>query len=174
MLDDSAAAAPSALDQRIRVATIVVAAIASSVVFFGAIGTVLARQGGTANATLTLGIVSAASFALVGSVLYRRFNYQPIRLRQVFRASGATGLADHLLRTTIVSSALSEAVAVFGLLMGILTGDTYYLYALCAIALLGVLSNFPRAKRWRELSTEIAAQSDAGAATSSFGVGGAG
>jgi hypothetical protein len=56
--------------------------------------------------------------------------------------------------------------------MGFVTGDTYYLYALCAIALMGVLSNFPRARRWRELNSEITAQAGAGAAPTSFGIGG--
>lgn len=162
----------AALDSRIRTSSIIVGAMAVTVIVFGVLGTFLAQSAGPTNPTLTLAIVPAAIFSLLGSVLYRRFNYQPIRLRQVYNGSGESGLADHLLRTTIVSSALAEAVGMFGLVMGILTGDTYYLYVLCAIALLGVLSNFPRARRWRELSSEIAAQSGAGAATSSFGIGG--
>jgi len=107
------------------------------------------------------------------SVIFRRINYQPIRLRQVFDSGGEAGLANHMLRTTIVSAALAEAVGIFGLMLGIMSGDTYYLYALCAIALLGVLSNFPRARRWRELSYEISAQTDAGAPAGGLGIGSA-
>ena len=168
------AGAPDALDRRIRTASVVVGAMAASVVAFAVVGTVTVRaaSGGT-PLSFMLGIVSAAFFALLGSVVYRRLNYQPIRLRQIFEASGESGLADHMLRTTIVSAALAEAVAVFGLLMGTLTGDTYYLYALCAIALLGVLSNFPRARRWRELSSEITARARAEAASGSLGLGSA-
>lgn len=174
MMNRPDAAAPSPLDGGIRVATILVATIAMSVVILAVVGTVVAREANDpVPLTFLIGIVSAAFFALVGSVLYRRFSYHPLRLRQIYEASGERGLAGHMLRTTVVSAALAEAVAVFGLLMGIITGDTYYLYVLCAIALLGVLSNFPRARRWRELSSEITAQSQAGAPSTSLGIGGA-
>jgi hypothetical protein len=169
---DAGASAP--LDQRIRVASILVAAIAMSVVVFAVIGTILAKTSdGQMPAGLLVGIVSASFFALLTSVIVRRINYQPVRLRQVYEAAGEAGLATHMLRTTIVSAALAEAVAVFGLVLGMISGDTYYLYALCAIALLGVLSNFPRARRWRELSFEISAQAGAGAPAGGLGIDGA-
>ncbi len=167
--------ADGALDARIRTTSVIVLALSSSVVAIAAIGTAAARSmSGTPNPALTVAMVSAAFFALVGSVLYRRFNYQPIRLRQVYADSEDSGLAEHMLRTTIVSAALAEIVAVFGLMLGILSGDTYYLYALCAIALIGVLSNFPRARRWRELSSEIATHSAAEVTSGSFQGGSAG
>jgi hypothetical protein len=74
-------------------------------------------------------------------------------------------------RATIVSGSLAEAVGIVGLILGILTGDTYYLYALCAVSLLGVLSNFPRAGRWRDLSAEISKWAHAGNTGSSPGDG---
>lgn len=174
MMNEPDAAASAALDQRIRIASILVAAIAMSVVVFAVIGTVLAKtSGGEMPAGLLVGIVSASFFALLTSVIVRRINYQPIRLRQIYETSGEAGLAAHLLRTTIISAALAEAVGVFGLILGMLSGDTYYLYALCAIALGGVLSNFPRARRWRELSFEISAQAGTGAPAGGLGIGGA-
>jgi hypothetical protein len=174
MMNQPNADASAALEQRIRTASVIVGAIAMSVVALAVVGTIVAESiGGDRPLSFMVGVVSAAFFALLGSVVYRRFNYQPLRLQQVYQAGGEKGLADHMLRTTIVSAALAEAVAIFGLLMGILTGDTYYLYALCGVALLGVLSNFPRARRWRELSSEISAQAKTGAAASSLGIGGA-
>jgi len=174
MMNGPDAGASAALDQRILVASILVAAIATSVVVFAVIGTILATtSGGAMPAGLLVGIVSAAFFALLTSVIVRRINYQPVRLRQVYEAAGEAGLATHMLRTTIVSAALAEAVGIFGLMLGIMSGDTYYLYALCAIALLGVLSNFPRARSWRELSYEISAQTDAGAPAGGLGIGSA-
>jgi hypothetical protein len=165
---------PDALGRRIRSASLLVAAIAASVVALAGVGTVVTRAaGGGAPLSFMVGIVSTAFFALLGSVVYRRLNYQPERLRRAFAAGGEPGLADHMLRTTIVSSVLAEAVAILGLLMGIMTGDTYYLYALCAIALLGVLSNFPRTRRWRELSSEITARTQAEAASGGLGIGNA-
>ncbi len=163
------------MDRSIRTAGILVGAIAMSVVLFAVIGTIVAKQvaAGETPQVFLLAVVSASVFAMLGSVVFRRLSYQPLRLRRIYETSGESGLASHMLKTTIVSAALAEAVGVFGLLMGVVTGDTYYLYVLCAVALWGVLSNFPRARRWRELSSEIIAQSRAGATSESLGIGSA-
>jgi F0F1-type ATP synthase membrane subunit c/vacuolar-type H+-ATPase subunit K len=148
--------AKSSLDRGLHTASILVVVFAASVVLFGAVGSFLAAgDRGPTPAALPMAIISAAFFALVGSVAYRRVNFQPIRLHHLLEATGEGGLANHLVRTTVVSAALAESVGLFGLVLGLVTGDTYYLYALCAIALLGVLSNYPRADRWRDLLARV-------------------
>jgi hypothetical protein len=158
------------VDKAVQVASILVVAFSASVVVFGVVGTFLAiGDRGPVPAVIPLAIISSAFFALVASVAYRRLSFQPIRLQRVYEASGEAGLANHLVRTTVVSAGLAESVAIFGLILGLMTGDTYYLYALCAIALLGVLSNFPRAGRWRTLRTEVGTNAAAGATSGNFG-----
>jgi hypothetical protein len=159
------------LEQRIRTAAIVVAALAFSVVMMAVVGTLVAPRAGDAPAPVSFFFVAGAFFAMIGSVAVRRLMLQPLRLVQVYERSGESGLADHAFRVTIISAALAESVGAIGLVLGIVTGDTYYMYALCFIALLGVLSNFPRARRWRDLSAEISMRTQAGAASSSFGAG---
>jgi len=142
MMNAPTGASTSIVDRSVALASIVVITMAASVVMF----------------------VAAAFALLVGSVLYRRTSYQPARLIRVFTKSGEAGLAQQLVRATIISGSLSEGVGIIGLVLGILTGDTYYLYALCAVGLLGVLSNFPRASKWRELSADITKWAQAGSA----------
>lgn len=164
----------SALDRGIQVASILVVAFAASVIVFGVVGAFLAEgDRGPVPAVIPLVAISAAFFALVGSVAMRRLSFQPLRLQRLYEAAGEAGLANHLVRTTVVSAALAEAVSLFGLVLGLMTGDKYYLYALSAIALLGVLSNFPRAGRWRNLRAESGMHEAAGVTSGNFGGGGA-
>lgn len=161
----------SVLDQRITAASIVVAALAGGVVIMGIVGTFVGPRVGDAPPSVAISLVAAAFFSMLGSVLIRRILLQPYRLVQVYEGGGEAGLADHAFRVTLISAALAEAVGVIGLVVGLLTGDTYYMYALCFIALVGILSNFPRARRWRDLSAEISVRTRAGATSSGFGAG---
>ena len=170
MMHQSDAASP-VLDRRIQSATIVVAALAFSVVMMAVVGTLVAPDANEVPPTSSLFFVAAAFFAMLGSVIVRRLMLQPARLVQVYGRSGEAGLAEHAFRVTIISAALAEAVGAIGLVLGLVTGDTYDMYVHCFIALLGVLSNFPRARRWRELNAEISMRTQAGAASGSFGTG---
>ena len=83
------------MDRSIQTAGVLVGAIAMSVILFAVIGTVVAGRsaGGAVSQTLLLGIVSASVFAMIGSVLYRRLSYQPLRLRRIYETSGESGLS---------------------------------------------------------------------------------
>ena len=162
-----------ALDARIRTASILVLVIAMSVILFAVIGTVVSGQQAaapSANAML-LPLVGAALLTLVASVMFRRVNFAPSRLLSVHARGGEKGLAEHMFRTTLISSALGEGVAIFGLILGIVSADMYYAYVLCGIGLMAVLSNYPRARQWRELSTEITQRAQSGSTSGSFGQG---
>ena len=161
-----------AIDKAVASTSVLILAFCGAVVGFAIVGTVVApgQQGG-AGMQVVYALVLAAFGALVGSVLFRRISLQPARLASAYYAGGESALAQVLVRTAIVSGALAESVGIFGLIIALLTADTYYLYALCAVALIGVLSNFPRASKWRGVVAEIATAADAGAVGSSFGKG---
>lgn len=166
MMNAPTGASTSIVDRSVALASIVVITMAASVVMFGIVGTMVTATRSAEGLAMpaSVGLVAAAFALLVASVLYRRTSYQPARLIRVFTKSGEAGLAQQLVRATIISGSLSEGVGIIGLVLGILTGDTYYLYALCAVGLLGVLSNFPRASKWRELSADITKWAQAGSA----------
>jgi len=168
----SSSSATPVLDARIRTASVVVLAMAMSVILFAVVGTAIRPDSPNPAAdALLYPLVAAALLTLVASVIIRRISYQPARLLAAHAAGGEPGLADLLLRVTIVSSALGEAVGILGLILGIVSADMYYAYVLCGIALLAVLSNFPRARQWRDLSTEITQRARSGTAGGGFGQG---
>jgi hypothetical protein len=171
MMGQTDTAATSVLDKRLQTASIVVAALAMSVLLFAVAGTFVAPRAGDTPPSLSFGLVAVSFFLMLASVFARRVMFTPAKLTEVYEKGGEAALGDYVFRVTIVSSALAEGVGAIGLVLGLVTGDTYYMYALCFIALLGVLSNFPRARRWRDLSADLSARTRAGASPSGFGVG---
>ncbi|MBK6316850.1 MAG: hypothetical protein IPF53_21830 [Blastocatellia bacterium] len=172
-MDAGATSATPTLDARIRTASIVVLAIAMSVVMFAVVATMMAtgESPGPAAGMLLVPLVVAALAALVASVMIRRVSFKPARILSVHANGGEKGLAELMFRITIISSVLGEAVGIFGLILGIVAADMYYAYVLCGIALMAVLSNYPRARQWRELSTEITQRARSGSTSGSFGHG---
>jgi hypothetical protein len=150
--------ASAKLENAIATARTLVLALAMSVGLYMLVGTFVAQEGdsGADVATYRIPLVSIAFASLIASVMYRRVNLLMARLEQVHTARGEAGLARHLLTTTVVSAALGDVVGICGLLVGILTGDTYTMYALCAAALIAILFSLPRANGWREAYRQIA------------------
>ncbi len=173
MMDASPMSATPALDARIRSASVLVLVLALSVITFAVVGTVASNQAVAVPSAgaLLFPLVGAALLTLVASVMVRRVNFQPARILAMHGQGGEKGLAEHMFRTTLISSALGEAVGIFGLILGIVSADMYYAYVLCGIGLMAVLSNYPRARQWRELSTEITQRAQSGSTSGSFGQG---
>jgi hypothetical protein len=173
MMNEAPISATPVLDARIRTASVLVLALALSVIAFAVVGTVASSRtvAVPAAGALLLPLVGAALLTLVASVMIRRVSFQPARILSVHAQAGEKGLAEHMFRITLISSALGEAVGIFGLILGIVSADMYYAYVLCGIGLMAVLSNYPRARQWRELSTEITQRAQSGSTSGSFGQG---
>ena len=156
---------PAGLERAITTTRIIVLALAMGVGIYMTVGTIVAQQGATRGAldTSRIPLVSIAFAALISSVMYRRFNLLFARLELIHAAKGDAGLVNHLFTTTIISAALGEAVGICGLLVGLLTGDTYTMYALCATSLIAILFSLPRANGWREAYSHITTRARAGA-----------
>lgn len=171
------AAAPTSptpvLDSRIRTASVLVLVFSMSVIMFAVVGTIVVgqRTPSSGENSLLAPLVGAALLTLVASVMIRRVSFQPARLLAAHATGGEQALADLMFRITLISSALGEAVGIFGLILSIVSADMYYAYVLCGIALMAVLSNYPRARQWRELSTEITQRAQSGSTSGSFGQG---
>ena len=145
------------LDRAIMAGRVIILALTASVVAYVVIGTLVVQAGAArSNAGLVgLGLATVGFFALVGSVTFRRINLAPLRLQVVYNAQGATGLVDHLMRTTIISAALGEIVGIAGLVLGILTGDARNMTAFCLVSLAAILLSLPRPNGWREAYESI-------------------
>ena len=157
-------AGDSRLERTIATCRTILFALASSVFVYVVVGTIVSQQDAAAQPSNTyrIPLVAGALGALVGSVMFRRLNLSFTRVSQIHATKGASGVIDHLFRTTIVSAALGEAVGIFGLLVGILSADTYTMYALCAAAVVAILFSLPQANGWRELYQQISVRGAAG------------
>lgn len=154
-------------DRSTQMASLIVFAFTSTVVMLVLVGSMIVQPVESPATQVAFPLVIGAFGAMVASVLFRRINLNPFRLRAIFSKKGGTGLASHLFTVTIVSAALAESVGIFGFVLGLLTGDRYYFYVLSVISCIGILLNFPRARRWRDLMTEISTTAQAGG--TSFG-----
>jgi hypothetical protein len=148
---------PAKLESAIVTARMVVLALASSVGLYLLVGTFVVQAGaaGSDGPTYRVPLVSVAFAALIASVMFRRVNLMLARLEQVHIAKGDAGLASHLFSSTVISASLGDVVGICGLGVGIMTGDTYTMYALCAAALIAILFSLPRANGWREAYRQI-------------------
>jgi len=66
------------------------------------------------------------------------------------RESGERPPAQSLLAATVISLALAESPAIFGLVLFLLGGDRWDFYGFAAFALLLVLVVFPRHNEWQD------------------------
>lgn len=154
------------LERAIGSGRVVVFALATSVLVYLIVGTLVIQSGGFRSDTGTVraGLVTLGFFALVGSVTWRRMNLSPLKLEVVYGAKGEAGFVDHLWKTMLVSAALGEAVGIAGLATGILTGDTRAMNVFCVISLAAILLSLPRANGWRDAYNQIVDRGRAGAA----------
>ncbi len=67
-------------------------------------------------------------------------------------ANGALGLVGRLQTSAIVALALCEAVALYGLVLFMLSGRAIDYYIFAALALVGFVLYFPRQEAWQELA----------------------
>jgi len=157
---------PERLERAINTSRILIFALASSALMFVVIGTIVAQQLSSEGdvATYRVPLVALAFCALIASVMYRRFSLATLRLEQIYTAKGVAGFVDHLFRSTLISAALGEAVGVFGFLLGVLTGETDKMYALCAASLAAILFSLPKANGWRDLYQQVSARAPVGSA----------
>jgi hypothetical protein len=84
----------------------------------------------------------------LSSVVLRRTQLGPGKLHEVGSARGGQGVARHLLNFTLISAALGEAVAILGLMLTMLSGDSMDVIRLAAVALVVVLLAYPRRTSW--------------------------
>lgn len=89
----------------------------------------------------------AVLLALV-SIWLRRALLAPARLERTGAERGSPGVARHLLNATLLSAALGEAVALIGLMLTIITGDSTEVLRLGVVALAMVLLGYPRRAAW--------------------------
>jgi hypothetical protein len=87
-------------------------------------------------------------FLGVGAIVFRRTRFSAMRLQDIAALRGVSGLLETLQTTTVIVSVIAAVIAVFGLLISIMTaaGTDMLYYGVIAIAVL--LYCYPRRAAW--------------------------
>ena len=84
----------------------------------------------------------------IGAVVWRRTKFQPMRLQDIFGLAGVSGLLKTLEKTTIQLAILGAAIAAVGFISTLVTGNEWYTYLACAVAVLVFVYCYPTKSSW--------------------------
>ena len=84
----------------------------------------------------------------LGAVVWRRTKFQPMRLQDIFALAGVSGLLKTLEKTTIQLALLGAAIASIGFIATLVTGNEWYTYLGCAVAILVFVYCYPTKQSW--------------------------
>ncbi|MFL6253934.1 MAG: hypothetical protein ACJ74T_02850 [Pyrinomonadaceae bacterium] len=99
----------------------------------------------TAANTLRLVIV----FLGIGSLVYRRTKFSAMRLQDIGALRGATGLLETLQMTTIIVALIGALIAIFGLVISIMTSAGTDMLYFGVIAFAVLIYCYPRRAAWQ-------------------------
>ena len=136
----------------------IVLAVGISILVLTAVGFWL---GGSRTATrmgqMPVSFVVGVIFLALGATALRRTQFRWLRLQAVGILRGVEGVLKHLLRMTVIVAALAEAIGVLALLVGIFAGEQFYVLIFGLVAMVVLLSSYPRLLAWERTAEYFAA-----------------
>jgi MFS family permease len=142
--------------QALRTATIIAAAVTATLLVYAFVVEALpiVEPGFSGLLAGSQSIIDILRYGLGGVTLSIAFLVPLLRRRLTSRAppreSGARPPAQSLLAATVISLALAESPAIFGLVLFLLGGNRWDFYGFAAFAVVLVLLVFPRHNEWQD------------------------
>jgi hypothetical protein len=102
------------------------------------------------NAPLDMAVRITILICGLGSVVLRRTRFSAMRLQDIAAVRGISGLLATLERTTIQVALLGAAVALFGFIATLMTGNDFYGYGAGLVGLVVLLYCYPTLKSWQQ------------------------
>lgn len=84
----------------------------------------------------------------LGAMALRRTKFATMRLQDIGALKGASGLLITLQRTTLQVAGLAAVIAVVGFVAMLLTGNAFYSYGACLVAIAVLLYGYPVRSSW--------------------------
>lgn len=145
------------LEKRYRVAALIAAAQAFSVLVMIALAWFLAARSDNSITGSALNALWMMILLLgVGTFVLRRVLFSWERLKNVALLKGISGLLAALQTNTIILNSLAETIAVVGFLIAVLSGNKWEMFRAGAIALIVFLLTFPRKSVWEKIVAGVA------------------
>lgn len=110
----------------------------------------------TRTGQMPVAFVVGVIFLALGATALRRTQLRWLRLQAIGETRGVEGVLKHLLTVTLISAALAEAIGVLALLVGILTGEQFYVLVFGLVAIVVLLSSYPRRMAWERAAEYFA------------------
>lgn len=133
-------------------------AVAISILLLTAVGFWLAgSRTVTRTGQMPVSFVVGVIFLALGATAVRRTQLRWLRLQAVGSLRGTDGVLKHLLRMTVIVAALAEAIGVLALLVGIFAGEQFYVLVFGLVAMVVLLSSYPRRMAWERAAEYFAA-----------------
>ena len=140
-----------------RKAKTIVLAVAMSILVLTAVGFWLADMRPlTRTRQMPVSFVVGVIFLALGATAVRRTQLRWLRLQAVGTLRGVEGVLKHLLRMTVIVAALAEAIGVLALLVGIFAGEQFYVLIFGLVAMVVLLSSYPRLMAWERAAEYFA------------------
>ncbi|MBI3951977.1 MAG: hypothetical protein HY314_16145 [Acidobacteria bacterium] len=142
------------LPARYRSTMIVILAFLGSVLLYMLLAYVMALSTqpstlpASQQATLVRVVYGIAFLLGIGVILGRRAVFNASRLMRLVEKGGLNRLVGELASKTILFAALSEAIALLGLILSLLTKSYEAMWRLGAVGVLLLLYNMPRRSAW--------------------------
>lgn len=93
--------------------------------------------------------ITILTFGL-GSVVLRRTRFSAMRLQDIAALRGTSGLLVALEKTTLQVALLGAAIAVFGFIATVMTGNAPYTYGAGLVGLVVLLYCYPTRTSWQQ------------------------
>lgn len=107
------------------------------------------------NPPLEIALKITIVFFGLGSVVLRRARFSTMRLQDIAALRGISGLLATLEKTTIEVALLGGAVAVFGFIATMMTGNAFYSYGAGLVALFVLLNCYPTQASWQKTAEQF-------------------
>jgi hypothetical protein len=151
-----------AISERFKFASIIVFAFCISVGVFALIGLLIKPPETLPGSERLISIIPAVVIVLTMGVIILRRVWMSALVMGKARRAGVPATLSRLLQMSVVCAALSEIVAVVGLMFYLLTGNYRYSLILCVVSLtLLFYTAFPRRGEWERAVAVAAANSRA-------------
>ena len=109
------------------------------------------------NPTLDIALRITILIFGLGSVVLRRTRFSSMRLQDITALNGVSGLLKTLQSTTIQVAVLGAAVAIFGFVATLMTGNDFYAYGAGLVGVVVLLYCYPTQTSWQQAVAKFSA-----------------
>lgn len=92
----------------------------------------------------------------LGSVVLRRRKFSAMRLQDIAALKGVSGLLATLASTTLQVALLGAALAIFGFITTVMTGNEFYAYGSGLVGFVVLLYCYPTQSSWQQTVRQFA------------------